>query len=255
MELDLSVERLGEGRPYLLLHGGAGPQSLAAFAELLAGQGPGQVITPTHPGFAGTPRPDGLDSVGGLAALYRDLLDRLDLEDVTLVGNSIGGWIAAELALLHSPRVSAVVLVNAVGIAVADSPITDISGLSPAELAQLSYHDPASFPIPASLSNQQAAVFAANRRALAVYGGNPPMGDPHLRVRLAGIATPTLVLWGESDGIVRPDYGRAYAEAIPGAEFQLLPAAGHLPQIESPHQLLAHVRTFAETHGQLAHRH
>lgn len=79
------------------------------------------------------------------------------------------------------------------------------------------------------------------------------MGDPHLRARLADVTTPTLVLWGESDGIVRPAYGRAYAEAIPGAEFHLIPAAGHLPQLETPHQLLAHVRTFTEAHGQVTH--
>ncbi|MDQ0945686.1 alpha/beta fold hydrolase [Streptomyces sp. V1I1] len=168
---------------------------------------PGQVITPAHPGFGGTPRPDRLDSIARLAVLYRNLLDRLGLDDVTVVGNSIGGWIAAELALLHSPRVSRIILVNAVGIHVEDAPVTDISGLTPDELSRLSFHDPAPFRVDsASLTEQQ---LAANRKALAVYGGQPPMTDPSLRDRLGGITTPALVLWGESDEVVTPAYGRA----------------------------------------------
>ncbi|WP_371495085.1 alpha/beta hydrolase [Kitasatospora sp. NBC_00374] len=244
-----TVTQQGAGRVYLLLHGGAGPQSVAPFADLLAADGTARVITPTHPGFAGTPRPDRLDTVAGLASLYRDLLDRLDVDRVTVVGNSIGGWIAAELALLHSPRVSATVLVNAVGIAVADAPVTDVSGLSPVELSRLSYHDPSLFRFdPAALTEPQRAVLAANRQALGVYGG-PSMTDPTLRERLAGVTAPTLVLWGESDGIVGPAYGRAFARAVPGAEFVLLPGTGHVPQLETPHQLLTHVRRFAETAG------
>ncbi|MET7717996.1 alpha/beta fold hydrolase [Streptomyces sp. NPDC005407] len=165
------------------------------------------------------------------------------------MGNSIGGWIAAELALLHSPRVSRIILVNAVGIHVEDAPVTDISGLTPDELSRLSFHDPAPFRVdPASLTEQQLAAMAANRKALAVYGGQPPMTDPSLRDRLGGITTPALVLWGESDEVVTPAYGRAYAEAIPGAEFRLLPGTGHVPQIETPEQLLTHIRTFPETH-------
>ncbi len=244
---DLTVGQQGEGHPYLLLHGGAGPQSFAAFAGALAARGPARVIVPTHPGFAGTPRPDRLHSVAGLATLYRSLLDRLDIKDVTVVGNSIGGWIAAELALLNSPRVSGVILVNAVGIDVEDSPVADISGLSPDELSRLSFHDPAPFRIdPATVTEQQKAAVAANRRTLGVYSGPASTAVPVLRDRLAAVTTPTLVLWGESDRIVTPAYGRAYAEAIPGAEFRLLPGAGHLPQIETPERLLTDIRAFGE---------
>src|SRR4051812_3912336 len=104
----------GSGRRFLLLHGGGGPLSVAAFAERLATGN--RVITPTHPGFGGTERPDALRTVRGLAELYATLLDELQLADVTVIGNSLGGWIAAELALLHSPRVSRLILVDAVGI-------------------------------------------------------------------------------------------------------------------------------------------
>jgi pimeloyl-ACP methyl ester carboxylesterase len=232
----LTIDDRGHGRTFLLLHGGAGPQSVAAFGRLLAERGPARVVTPTHPGFGGTERPDDLTTIAELAEVYLRLLDDLDLHDVTVVGNSIGGWIAAELALHGSPRISGVVLVNAVGIEVEGHPVADVFSLSPTELARLSYHDPAKFAAP--MSDAQRAAMAANRVALAVYGGQPSMLDPTLRERLGKVAVPTAVLWGEADRIVDPDYGRAFAAAIPGARFQLIAEAGHVPQIEAPDRLL-----------------
>jgi pimeloyl-ACP methyl ester carboxylesterase len=237
--VELTLEERGEGRPYLLLHGGAGPQSVTAFAQLLAEKGSGRVITPTHPGFGGTPRPDGLHTVAGLAALYSDVLDALGLEDVTVIGNSVGGWIAAELALLHSPRLSAMVLLDAVGIEVEDHAVADVSGLSVPDIQALSFHDPAPFRVdPATVPEAQKAIIAANGATLAVYAGSPAMADPTLLGRLSGLALPTLVLWGESDQIVEPAYGQAYAAAIPGARFTVLPATGHMPQMETPDRVL-----------------
>jgi pimeloyl-ACP methyl ester carboxylesterase len=218
-------------RPFLLLHGGAGPFSMAGFADLLAARGNARVLVPTHPGFAGTPRADGLDSIPALARLYAGLLDEMDVWDVTVVGNSIGGWIAAELALLASPRVSGITLVNAVGIEVPEHPVTDVSGLTPVELSRLSFHDPDRFrPDPDRPGPDLAA--------LAAYTGMR-MADPGLRDRLAGLDLPAQVIWGESDGIVVEAYGRAFAEAIPGAVFTVVPGAGHLPQLETPEELLA----------------
>lgn len=244
--LDVTADDRGQGRPFLLLHGGGGPQTVSGFAELLATHAPARVITPIHPGFGGTPRPDGLTSMAGLAALYRELLDRLGLQDVTVIGNSIGGWIAAELALLGSARVSGLVLVDAVGIEVESHPVTDIFALSLDELARLSYHDPAAFRIdPATMTEAQQAGMAANRAALQVYAG-ARMADPALRGRLGAMARPTLVVWGEADRIADPDYGRAYAAAIPGARFELLHGTGHLPQLETPDQLMRAVWDFAE---------
>jgi pimeloyl-ACP methyl ester carboxylesterase len=247
-QVDISVDDRGQGRPFLLLHGGAGPQSVAGFAGLLSTREPARVVTPTHPGFNGTPRPDGLTSIAGLAALYRELLEQLDLHDVTVIGNSIGGWIAAELALLSSTRISSIVLVDAVGIEVEGHPVTDIFPLALDELSRLTYHDPAAFRIdPATMTDAQRAVMAGNRAALIVYSGEPTTPDPTLRGRLSQVTLPTLVLWGDSDQIVDPDYGRAFAAAIPGARFQLLPATGHVPQIETPEQLLRAIWDYAAT--------
>ncbi len=245
---ELTVTEWGAGRPILLLHGGAGPQSIAGFAELLATTEAARVIAPTHPGFGGTHRPETLTTIAGLAELYAGLLTELDLRDVTLVGNSIGGWIAAEMALRDASRIGGIVLVSAVGIEVAGHPVADVFALTLDELMQLSYHAPAAFRVnPAQLSDAQRAVFAGNRAALAVYAGSRSSVDPTLRGRLGGIEVPALVLWGESDRVVDPAYGRAYADAIPRARFQLLPATGHVPQIETPAQLLAPIWQFASS--------
>ena len=212
---------------------------MAAFAQLLAEQGKNRVLAPTHPGFGGTPRPGELNTVAKLATLYGALLDDLGLEDVTVIGNSVGGWIAAEMALLDSPRISGIVLLDAVGIEVEDHPVADVSGLSLPEIQALSFHDPTPFRIdPASIPDAQKVIMAGNGATLAVYAGSPAMADPTLLGRLDGISIPTLVLWGESDQIVTPDYGHAYATAIHGARFEMLPATGHMPQMETPDLVL-----------------
>jgi pimeloyl-ACP methyl ester carboxylesterase len=233
--VDLTLEERGDGQPFLLLHGGAGPQSVATFAGLLAEKDSNLVLTPVHPGFGGTTRPEALNSVPGLAALYVGLLDQLDLEDVTVIGNSVGGWIAAEMALLHSPRISGVVLLDAVGIEVEGHPVADVSGLAVPEIQALSFHDPAPFRIdPSTIPDAQKAIMAANGATLAVYAGSPAMADPTLLDRLSGVDIPTLVLWGESDQIVEPAYGQAFASAIHWARFEVLPGTGHMPQMETP---------------------
>ena len=159
-----------------MLHGGAGPQSVTVFAQLLAEKGRNRVLVPTHPGFGGTSRPKGLDSVAGLAALYIGLLGNLGLEDVTVIGNSVGGWIAAEMALLGSRRVSRMVLLDPVGIEVEDHPVTDVAGLSLPEIQALSFHDPAPFRVdPVTVPDSQKAIMAANAATLAVYAGSQAM--------------------------------------------------------------------------------
>ena len=226
-------------RNVLLLHGGAGPQSVAPFAARLAAERPANVLTPTHPGFDGTPRPPEIGDVPALARHYRDLLDERDLTDVTVVGNSIGGWIAAELALLGSPRVTSLVLVDAVGIEVPGHPVIDFFNVPLPEIANHSFYEPDRFRIdPAAMSEEARAAMAGNRATLAVYSGPHDMADPSLLGRLPAVTVPTLVVWGSHDGIAGPEYGKAFAAAIPGARFVLLEHTGHLPQLESPAALL-----------------
>jgi pimeloyl-ACP methyl ester carboxylesterase len=247
----VTVTEAGAGRPVLLLHGGAGPQSVAGFADLLAAREPARVLVPTHPGFGGTPRPEGLNSIRALARVYAGLLAELGLTGVTVIGNSIGGWIAAEIALLASPRVSGVVLVDAAGLALPDHPAADFFSLTMDQVADLSYYRPDAFRLDVEhMPDQAKAALAGNRAVLALYGG-PSMADPGLLDRLPDVTVPVLVIWGEADRMVPVEHGQAYAKAIPGARFVLIPEAGHLPQLEAPGRLLAAIADFtAETnHG------
>jgi pimeloyl-ACP methyl ester carboxylesterase len=237
-EVEVSVADIGAGPSFLLLHGGAGPQSVQPFGELLASSHEVRVLVPIHPGFGGTQRPDALNSISQLAELYSNLLDELELDNVTVVGNSVGGWIAVEIALRHSPRVSGVILLDAVGLDVPGHPVADFFSMPMDEVFARTFHDPAPFRFdPTSLPPEAQAVAAGNRAALAAYAGTS-MTDPTLAGRLANLEIPALVLWGESDQIVDPEYGRAYADAIPTARFELLPGTGHAPQQETPDQVL-----------------
>jgi len=244
--LTVRLDERGSGRPILVLHGGGGSQTVAGFAEALSTRA--HVLVPTHPGFAGEPRPEWFDSVDDLAIAYLDLLERLDLRDVMVIGSSLGGWIAAEMAVRDTTRLSSIVLVDAIGIQVEGHPIVDVFPLTPDELSALSFHNPAAFRIdPTKLSREQVAAMAANFKALGIYGREAGMLDPKLRRRLGRVTIPALVIWGESDRVVDPDYGRAYAQALPNARFEPILEAGHLPQIEQPERLLKIVWEFVDS--------
>ena len=237
--LTVRFNEQGSGRPILVLHGGGGPQTVFGLASALSRRA--HVLTPTHPGFAGEPRPEWFDSIDDLAFAYLDLLERLDLRDVLVIGSSMGGWIASAMALRDTTRLSGLVLVDAGGIQVEGHPIADVSSLTPDELSALSFHNPA------TVTPEQVGARAANFRALYVYDQGQGMGDPKLRRRLRRVRIPALVVWGESDGVIDPEYGRVYAQSFPDARFQLIPEAGHLPQIEQPERLLTLVWEFADS--------
>lgn len=249
--LTLMIDQYGapaasKGSAVLLLHGGGGPGTVAGLAAALAEHA--NVIAPVHPGFDATPRPDWFDSIDDLALAYLDLLDVLDLGPVLVAGSSIGGWIAAEMALRDTRgRISGLVLINAVGIR-ADGPdqVVDTRTLSPAELGALAFHNPALRPDPSILSPQQLAGMAANQRTLAMYAGETFTHDPKLRRRLHRVSVPALVVWGEQDGVAPVGYGRAYAEAFPLNRFVPIAEAGHFPHIEQPATTMAAVGTFVD---------
>ncbi len=245
--LTVRVDERGSGRPMFVLHGGGGPQTVLGLASALSTHA--HVLTPTHPGFAGEPRPEWFDSIDDLALAYLDLLERLDLHDVLVIGSSMGGWIATAMALRDTTRrLSGLVLIDAGGIQVDGHPIADVSTLTPDELAALSFHNPAAFRVdPATVTPEQVEARAANFRALYIYDQGQGMGDLKLRRRLRRVSIPVLVVWGESDRVIDPEYGRAYAQAFPHARFELIPEAGHLPQIEQPEHLNALVQKFADS--------
>jgi pimeloyl-ACP methyl ester carboxylesterase len=244
--LNLRVDEEGSGRPILVLHGGAGPQSVAGLASALSRRA--HVLVPTHPGFEGEPRPEWFDRLDDLALAYLELLERLDLRDALVIGSSVGGWIASEMAVYDTTRLSGLVLIDATGIQVEGHPVADVSSLAPDQLLALSFHNPAAFRVdPATVSPEQAKARAENIKTLYVYDQGLNGSDPKLRRRLRRVNIPALVVWGESDRIADPEYGRAYAQALPNARFELIPEAGHLPQLEQPQRLLTLIWEFADS--------
>lgn len=227
------------GRPVLVLHGGGGPATVAGIAQHLSGAA--RVLAPVHPGWDGTPRPDWCTGVDDLALSYLHLLQDRDLHDVLVVGSSLGGWIAAEMAVWDSgQRISGLVLIDAVGVQVESEPIADYFALDPRTAAELSWHDPDRYHVdPTMLPADQLAVRQANMATMRTLAGDPYMHDPKLLHRLGRVRTPALLVWGESDRIVTPAYGAAYAAAFGNGRLEVVPKAGHLPQIEQPEATLA----------------
>ncbi|MFB8128108.1 alpha/beta fold hydrolase [Streptomyces mirabilis] len=249
--LSVTVEEYGEnteGTGVLMLHGGAGPRTVAGISSALSEHV--YVVTPTHPGFDGTPRPERFDTVADLAVAYLDLLDTLDLKGVMVVGNSIGGWIAAEMALRDNHgRIGALTLLNAVGIHahMKENRVVDPRALAPAEVSRLSFANARFRPDFASFSDAQRAAAVANQKTLAVYGGEGFTYDPKLRGRLHRVTVPVLVVWGEEDGIAPLKYGRGYADSFPNGHFAPIPDAGHFPQIEQMGRTLGAIGDFVST--------
>jgi len=240
------IER-GTGRPLLFLHPGIGLDPAAPVLGQLAARM--RLLAPSHPGFGRSALPHAFTTVDDLAYFYLDLMDALDLRDAVVVGVSLGGWIAAEIAVKSTARIARLVLADAVGIRISDDPetsdIADIFALAEKDFVALAYHDPAKGTRDPSWPNEKLVVQARNLESTARFAWSPYMHDPKLRGRLHRIGVPTLVLWGAQDRIVTPAYGRAYAAAIPGAQFAAIAAAGHFPHIEQPDAFARHVLSFA----------
>ena len=241
--LPLSYVEQGEGRPFLLLHSGAGPGSMIGLAGVLATNG--RAILPTYPGFNGEPRPERFARIDDLALAGLAIIEKLDLRDVVVIGNSVGGWIAAEMALRNSPRIASIVLINAAGIETgsAELAIADPMAVPPAERARMAFHNPQKFAV-APATPEAAAVMAENQKTLRVYAGNPFMHDPTLRARLRQVSVPAMVIWGASDKVVDAEYGRVFADSIPNGLFELVTEAGHFPQIERLEEVVRLIRDF-----------
>ena len=244
-DVDLEVIRQGRGPAVVFLHGFDTLDPDARFIDVLSRKA--AVLAPSHPGFGDSARPDDFETVYDLVHLYRELLDGMP-ERVTLVGASFGGWLAAEIAASCPHKLERLVLVDALGIKLGDREtpdILDVFNTHPDIVRRLSWHDPErAAPDFDALSDEALTRHARNWDALCLYGWEPYMYNPRLKRWLGRIATPTLVLWGESDGVVKPAYGRAYASLIPGARFDLIEGAGHHPEVERPEVLADRVLAF-----------
>ncbi|MFF2099795.1 alpha/beta fold hydrolase [Streptomyces sp. NPDC058202] len=241
LPLNLTESGPADGPLALVLHGGGGPATVQGIATHLAGRHGLRAVVPTHPGWNGTERPDWFTGVDDLAIAYLHWLKDEGHCDVLVVGSSLGGWTGAEMAFRDDGTViGSLVLVNAAGVAVPGEPVRDVFGLRPDELAAYSFHDPSRFAVdPAALGEERIAAQRANMATMRILAGDPYMHDPKLLNRLGRVRIPTLVLWGESDRVVTPAYGRAFAAAFARARFETVAEAGHLPQIERPAETFA----------------
>jgi len=238
----------GHGRPILFLHPHIGLDPSTPVLAMLA-EG-GRLIAPSHPGFGHSERPAGITTVDDLAYFYLDLMDALDLRDTLVIGVSLGAWIAAAIAVKSTVRMARLVLGNPVGIKVGDREtrdILDIFAMVEGEFLEKAFADPAVGRRDyRAMREDEVTVVARNREAAALYAWSPYMHDPKLKGRLHRIRIPTLVLWGAADRLVGEAYGRAFAAAVPGAEFETIAGAGHFPHVEQPKAFAGRARAFSE---------
>jgi pimeloyl-ACP methyl ester carboxylesterase len=242
----VELHETGDGAPLLLLHSGQGFVPDQPYVDLLARRR--RVLAPSHPGFGTSDLPDWLDTCDDIAHIYLDLMDRRGLATVELVGCSIGGWIAAEMASKAPERFTKLVLVAPVGVKTGPSDrldIPDIFAMSQEKVGQLLYHDPSKAQVDLSkLSDEQLTTIARNRETLALLVWEPWMHNPKLKHRLHRVACPTLFLRGESDGLVSADYLARYAALVPHARIETIARAGHAVQVEQPEAFAAAVLAF-----------
>lgn len=247
-DVDLEVHRGGHGPALLFLHGGGGLHPGAPAFNLLARHF--SVTAPVHPGFGSSSLPFWMDSVDDFVHVHLELMEKLDLRDVILVGTSLGGWVAADLATKNRSRLSKIVLVSPVGIKVGPRDkldIPDIFARSMKDVDALMFADPARYGFtPEGKSDEELRTMARNRETLALVSWDPYMHSPKLKHRLHVIDRPVLVLRGEEDGLVSQAYVDAYAGFIPGARVETVPGAGHAPQVEQPEDFVARILRFAK---------
>lgn len=246
---DVSLEMLtaGDGPPLLFLHGGDYFAQHREFFDRLARRW--RVVVPRHPGFGNSERPGAFRTVHDLAYLYLDLLEQRKFGKVILVGASFGGWISLEICVRCCEAIDRLVLIGSVGVKFGsreERDIADIYAFPSDELLRRSFFDPErTVPDYSGLADDELGTVACDRQATALYGWRPYMHNPGLRPWLHRIQVPSLVIWGENDGIVTPDYGRKLCRSLPNARFETVRQAGHYPQIERPDEVADAIERFA----------
>ena len=245
-DAEIEVKRRGRGKPLMLLPGEEMLEGDGPFIEALARRF--EVVIPSPPGFGASSRPDWITTPDDIAYLYLSLIETLALADIVMIGCSLGGWIAAELATKDDSRLSRLVLVDPYGIkpgGPGERDIADIWQLSPQQTAALRWRDPAKAKRDsAAMSDEALARQFRNLESFARFCWEPYMHNPKLKHRLGRIGVPTLLVWGEADGIVAPAYGEAYRALIPGAALRVIPEAGHYPHLENPDAFLDTIAAF-----------
>ena len=244
--------RGGAGRPLLYLHSALGEAMPMPYLLELAERY--ELHVPAHPGFLTSEGIDEIRDVEDMVYHYLAYLDVKGWDSVDVVGLSLGGWIAAEIAARYPERVSRLGLVSSVGIWIRERPITDIFALDsryPDRLQKMMFYDAscdgAQLVSPPDLETMPDEVLANILNALAAtakIGWNPLLHDPRLETLLPRVTAPTLCLWGRHDQVVPPIYGEKFARLVPNAELELIPECGHLPPLEKKEEFLSAITGF-----------
>ena len=231
-DINVRLFRDGSGKTLLFLHGAGGFPGWIPFFERLAKRY--EVLAPEHPGFGMSDKPAGIRNVADMAMYYLDFLDGLGAKDVHLIGHSLGGWIAAELATRNCARLASLTLIAPAGIRIKGLPVGDNFIWSPEENARNLYHDQsfADEIIARVPSEEEAELILTNRFMAVKLGWEPRWYNPALERWLHRIQVPSLVLWGEDDKLLPSRYAEVWGREVPDVKVEIIPECGHLPQIE-----------------------
>lgn len=229
------LRRAGAGKPLLFLHGASGAPVVLPFMEKLAARF--DVLVPEHPGWGRSDEPEWLDNIHDVAYFYLDFLKHLGLREVTVVGSSMGGWIAMEIAVRDTSRLASLVLVSPAGVAVPGVEPADIFAMSPEETVRNLFYD-------AGLAEERLkapvdpAMVQKNRRTTARLAREPRLHDPHLPKWLHRIDVPVKIVWGREDRILPVGLAEPLRKLIPNSTLHVFDRCGHLPQVEKMEELV-----------------
>ena len=223
------LRRGGAGQPLLYLHGASGAPVVMPFMEKLAQRF--DVLVPEHPGWGRSDEPEWLENIHDVAYFYLDFLKSLNLKDVTLVGSSMGGWIAMEMAVRDTSRIKSLVLASPAGIAAPGVHPADIFLMPPEEVVKNLFFDEKLAQ--ARLAQpEDVDVSLKNRHTTARLAWEPRLHDPFLPKWLRRIEVPVKIIWGREDRILPVGFVGEFRRLLPGAEIHVLEKCGHLPHAE-----------------------
>jgi pimeloyl-ACP methyl ester carboxylesterase len=230
----VNLRRGGNGEPLVFLHGASGAPAIMPFMEKLAARF--DVLVPEHPGYGLSDEPGWLDNIHDVAYFYLDFLRALELTNVTLVGSSMGGWIAMEMAVRDTSRIKSLVLASPAGVAVPGVQPADIFLLSPEELVRSLFFDQrlAEARLAEPVTPESIDIALKNRHTTARLAWEPRLHDPCLPKWLHRIGVPVKIVWGREDRILPAKIADELKRLMPRAELHLLDNVGHLPHAEKP---------------------
>lgn len=245
-----AVRIIGSGQPLLFLRGFDVGFKDDAFIEALRPDF--RMIVPDHPGFGGSDISDYGGSVGDLAYFYLDFLDALDLPAVHLLGASIGGWIAAEVALRTDRRAKTLTLLGPAGVRNKGVGFGDPFIKAPPVAAAMMFADPdrASTLHRGAERDEDIDLQLKNNYALAKISWHPRFENPALRRWLHRISVPSHILWGAQDAVTPVGHSELWCSEIPDVTFKSVEGAGHLLHLEQPALVAREVKSFLKAHAE-----